>query len=52
MTRQLPSASSSKRQSCSGPPVKAGMTTSSASGVAASARSVPAIVTLKYGEPG
>src|SRR5262249_45402144 len=47
MIRQLPSASWSKRQSCSGPPVKAGKTTSSAPSVAANVRSVPAMVILK-----
>ena len=35
-----------------GPPVNAGSTTSSPSAVAASARSVPAMVILKYGDPG
>ena len=52
MMRQEPSASWSMRHSCSGPPVNAGRTTSSASAVAASARSVPAMVILKYGDPG
>src|SRR5579871_5379609 len=52
MMRQEPPASWSTRHSCSGPPVNAGSTTSSASAVAASARSVPAIEILKDGDPG
>src|SRR3954453_4802011 len=52
MMRYAPSGSCSMRQSCSGAPVKDGSTTSSESAVAASARSVPAMVILKYGAPG
>ena len=47
MMRQVPSVSWSMRQSCSGPPVKAGSVTSSPSSVAANVRSVPSIVILK-----
>ena len=52
MMRYVPSVSWSMRQSCSGLPVNFGTATTSASAVAASARSVPAIVILKYGAPG
>ena len=51
ITRYVPSVSWSIRHSCSGPPVNAGSVTTSRSSVAASARSVPAIVILKYGDP-
>src|ERR1051326_3573919 len=51
MMRQVPSVIWSMRQSCSGAPVKPGTATTGLPGVAASARSVPAMVILKYGEP-
>ena len=52
MMRYVPSVSCSIRHSCSGMPLNAGTVTNSASSVAARARFVPAMVILKYGEPG
>src|SRR5690606_28434249 len=50
--RQLPSVSWSMRHICSGAPLNAGSTTSSASAVAASVRSVPAMRMRYHGAPG